>query len=319
MGGRTTFALAAAGAVAVAVGVAESGCAPPPASAPAEPVYTGPPGGPGEEGEPGSGEGEWESGQESAESGPRSEPGTEPGSESGSESGPGTGSESGSGSGSESEPGLESASASPGASPTGPPAGGHTRPRAGATGSASAFEAGVAAAVNRLRRDPAGFAAALGRHRQNYQENYLYLPGVDSPIITVEGVRAVDEAIAVARRLKPRPELRLSPGLSRAARDHAIEIGRHGTVDHDGRDGSQPHQRMDRHGRIQGLSGENIGTGYGDAATMVMSLFIDDGIRSRGHRVNFLEPEYGTFGVGCAPHRRFGTVCVIDFAAGFRE
>jgi uncharacterized protein YkwD len=177
----------------------------------------------------------------------------------------------------------------------------------------------VVAAVNTLRRDPPGYAGTLAKHRRNYHDNYLYLPGVDAPILTVEGVRAVDEAIKAARRAKPRAELRLSSGLSRAARAHAIEIGRAGTVDHDGRDGSQPLQRMERHGRVVGLSGENIGTGWGGAAVMVMSLFIDDGVIGRGHRVNLLEPEYRVFGVGCAAHKRFGTVCVLDFAAGYRE
>ncbi|HWM86312.1 MAG TPA: CAP domain-containing protein [Kofleriaceae bacterium] len=189
----------------------------------------------------------------------------------------------------------------------------------GKGGGLTPFEAGVVATVNRLRRDPAGFADSLKRHRRNYHQNYLYLPGVDAPILTAEGTAAVDEAIAAARRARPRPELRLSPGLSRAARAHAIEIGRAGTVDHSSRDGSEPHTRMERHGRIRGLSGENIGTGWGDSATMVMGLFIDDGVRGRGHRVNLLEPEYRVIGVGCARHRRFGTVCVMDLAAGFRE
>jgi uncharacterized protein YkwD len=132
-------------------------------------------------------------------------------------------------------------------------------------------------------------------------------------------VAAVDEAIDAARRAPRLPELRLSAGLSRAARAHAAEIGRLGTVDHDGRDGSEPLQRMERHGRVTGLSGENIGTGWGGADVMVLGLFIDDGVEGRGHRVNLLERDYRVIGVGCAPHRRFGTVCVLDMAAGFRE
>ena len=275
-----TLALAAAGA---------AGCVVPSSQPAQEPRYSGPPGAHGQGGAEG-GE-EWE-----PESGP----------EPGSESGPGPGPESG-----------------PGPHPGGlePEADGESEAaaKAGRASGLTPFEAGVVAAVNRLRRDPRGYAAALERHRRNYHENYLYLPGVDAPILTVEGVLAVDEAIAAARRAKPRSELRVSRGLSRAARAHAVEIGRAGTVDHDGRDGSQPHQRMERHGRVVGLSGENIGTGWGDSAVMVMSLFIDDGVIGRGHRVNLLEPEYRVVGVGCAAHKRFGTVCVLDLAADFRE
>ncbi len=266
-----------------------AGCVAPAAQPVSEPRYDGPPGAYGEEGG-GSGS---ESGSET-ESGP------------GSESGPGTESGPETESGAASDPGVEGAES-------------EAADRPGRGQGLTPFEAGVVAAVNRLRRDPRAYAAALERHRRNYHENYLYLPGLDAPILTVEGVRAVDEAIRAARRARPRAELRLSPGLSRGARAHAIEIGRAGTVEHDGRDGSQPLQRMERHGRVLGLSGENIGTGWGDSGVMVMSLFIDDGVIGRGHRVNLLESEYRVFGVGCSAHKRFGTVCVIDLAADFRE
>jgi uncharacterized protein YkwD len=192
-------------------------------------------------------------------------------------------------------------------------------PRRSAAAGMSEFESALAATVNRLRREPAWLAGRLTRLRRNYEGDYLMLPGVDSPILTSEGTAAVDEAIASARRAKPRPELRLSPGLNRAARAHAVEIGRAGTLDHTSRDGSEPHQRMGRHGRVLGLSGENIGTGYGDGEIMALSLFIDDGVPGRGHRVNLLEDDFRVFGVGCARHGRYGNVCVIDFAGGFRE
>lgn len=181
------------------------------------------------------------------------------------------------------------------------------------------FEAELAATVNRMRRDPAWLAARLARLRRNYEGDYLNLPGVDAPILTSEGTAAVDEAIATARRSKPRPELRLSPGLTRAARAHAVEIGGAGTLDHSGRDGSEPYERMGRHGKVTGLSGENIGTGYGDGEVMALSLYIDDGVPGRGHRRNLLEGDFRVFGVGCARHGRYGNVCVLDFAGGFRE
>jgi uncharacterized protein YkwD len=183
----------------------------------------------------------------------------------------------------------------------------------------SAFEADVAAAASRFRRDPRWLAGALGRYRQYYRGRQIHLPGLDAAILTQEGVAAVDEAIAAARRAKRRPRLRLSAGLSRAAREHARELGRLGTLDHSGRDGSQPPERMARHGRVVGPSGENIGTGWGDAEIMVLGLFVDDGVRGRGHRVNLLEPAYRVIGVGCAPHRQYGTVCVLDLAGELRE
>jgi uncharacterized protein YkwD len=41
-------------------------------------------------------------------------------------------------------------------------------------------------------------------------------------------------------------------------------------------------------------------------------------VRDRGHRKTLLNPAFRKVGVACAPHR-YGKVCVLDFAAGFKE
>ncbi|ACY17359.1 CAP domain-containing protein [Haliangium ochraceum] len=189
----------------------------------------------------------------------------------------------------------------------------------GAAAGMSPLERGIVAEMNRMRRAPRAYAADLSRYRSYYQGALLRLPGQEIPIQTFEGPKAVDEAIAVAKRTKPLPELRLSAGLSRAARAHAEELGAAGTLDHTGRDGSSPFQRMARHGTIMGMAGENIGTAHEDPSIMVLDLFVDDGVQNRGHRENLLSSRYHVVGVGCAPHRRFGTVCVIDYAEGFSD
>jgi uncharacterized protein YkwD len=49
---------------------------------------------------------------------------------------------------------------------------------------------------------------------------------------------------------------------------------------------------------------------------VVMSLIIDDGVPSRGHRENTLNPKFSCSGVGAAPHAKFNHVFTIDFAGG---
>lgn len=186
-------------------------------------------------------------------------------------------------------------------------------------GELAALEQGMVEEINRLRQDPRAFARALSTYRTYYDGPFLRLPGQQVPLRTFEGVAAVDEAIAAARKGKPARPLRSSPGLSRAARAHAQEIGRAGSIDHAGADGTSPFARMKRHGVVVGMSGENIGTGHAEADIMVMDLFIDDGVSSRGHRANLIEPSYGVVGVGCAPHRAYHIVCVMDFAEDFTE
>jgi uncharacterized protein YkwD len=186
--------------------------------------------------------------------------------------------------------------------------------------SMSELERAIAEEINRMRRNPRAWAATLQRYRGYYDGRFLRVPGSEIPIQTFEGVAAVDEAIAAARASKPLPEMRVSPGLGRAAREHAKEIGAAGTLDHYGKNGSTPFDRMKRQGRLEGMAGENIGTAiHGAGELVVIDLFVDDGVEGRGHRTNLLQPRYLVVGVGCAPHKAYGVICVLDFAEGFEE
>ncbi len=220
------------------------------------------------------------------------------------------------------EPSAPPAPASPPATAPSPPAapsaptGDAAFEAAAKAAGMTALERGIVLETNRLRSNPRAFRADLRAYRARYDGVLLRLPG-QVAIQTFEGPAAVDEAIAAARDAEPAPALKLSAGLSRAARAHAEAIGAAGTIEHRGADGSGPYDRMARHGRVGGMSGENIGTGHDDASLMVIDLFVDDGVPSRGHRDNLLEPRYRVVGVGCAPHSRYRTVCVFDFAEAF--
>jgi uncharacterized protein YkwD len=182
----------------------------------------------------------------------------------------------------------------------------------------SPIERQVALALDDLRRDPPGYAAALSAHRARFDGDEVTVPGEAVPIRTVEGTAAVDEAIAVVRRTSPIAPMVVSSALSRIARSHAERIGAAGTLDHDSPDGA-PHERMGAAGRLGGQSGENIGTGYADGGMMLLSLVVDDGVGGRGHRKNLLEPAFRVVGIGCAAHRAYRWVCVLDLAESFAE
>ena len=62
------------------------------------------------------------------------------------------------------------------------------------------LEAGILAALNELRGDPAGYAEVLREQRRYYQGNILAIPGFPE-LLTQEGVRPVDEAIKVLRSM----------------------------------------------------------------------------------------------------------------------
>lgn len=181
------------------------------------------------------------------------------------------------------------------------------------------LERQIVAAVNRLRRDPRAFAAELERYRTFIDGNLVRFPDRDRPVIAHEGVAAVDEALAAIRRVDPLPQLEVSAGLTRAARAHAVDVGRAGHIEHVGSDGSQPHQRMARFGELLGYSAENINTRHRRGLWAVIDLFVDDGVKSRGHRLNLIGKAYRHIGVGCAPHIKWEVVCVMDLAEDFQD
>lgn len=56
-------------------------------------------------------------------------------------------------------------------------------------------------------------------------------------------------------------------------------------VSHDGSDGSKVWDRMERYGVPSGTMGENLSFGKSRGDEYMTSLFIDDGVPDRGHRI----------------------------------
>jgi uncharacterized protein YkwD len=173
----------------------------------------------------------------------------------------------------------------------------------------------VLAALNRARTDPAGFSAVLQQYRARMQGKRYLKPGTTNAwIITQEGTAAVDEAIVVLRATAPLPPLSVNQGLALAALDQVAWQGPRGEIGHGGQDGSSPSDRLIRHGVRKRMSGENISYGA-DGLQVVIDLIVDDGVASRGHRNNVLNPYFRQVGIAIGPHRRYGTMCVMELAS----
>ncbi len=187
---------------------------------------------------------------------------------------------------------------------------GSSRPPAG-TGPAVVRE------MNRARQHPEIYASYLIEMRGQFQGKNLVLPG--RPVLrTREGVAAVDDAIRFLRRAKPLAPLAFSEGMARAAAEHVAEQAG-GGMGHRGFGGSDPGERLSRHGTWSGRWGENISYGKSTAREIVLALIIDDGLRARKHRKNIFNPAFSVAGAAVGPHARYRTVCSIDFAGGYAE
>jgi uncharacterized protein YkwD len=181
----------------------------------------------------------------------------------------------------------------------------------------SQLEKDIILEINKLRADPARYAteyiAPLARH---YDRRLLHYPG-DQKVLTHEGVSALHECVRVLKRQQPLPIMHPSHGLTLAARDHVNDQSKSGKTGHTGGDGSSMSDRIERYGKWQVRIAENIIYGGSMAQQVVIYLLIDDGVRDRGHRKNFLNPDFKMVGVATGSHPKFGTMSVMDFAGGF--
>jgi len=129
----------------------------------------------------------------------------------------------------------------------------------------------------------------------------------------------VTECVKVMNAQQPLAPFQPSKGLTRAAKDHSSTQSLTNQVGHAGTDGSSPFDRIKRYGSYM-TAGENIDYGCSSAREIVVSLLVDDGVESRGHRKNIMNKNYTTVGVGYADaHKVYRCMCVIDFTGKFDE
>ena len=171
--------------------------------------------------------------------------------------------------------------------------------------------------INKLRSNPAEYAMEyIAPLTGKFQRKLLYYPG-DKPLQTKEGASALRECIRELKNQKPLPLLYPSLGLSRAAGDHVKDQSQTGRIGHRGSDHSSSKARIERHGIWKTKIAENIAYGGINARQVVIYLLIDDGVRDRGHRKNFLDPKFKRIGIATGSHPDYGNMTVMDFAGDF--
>ena len=103
--------------------------------------------------------------------------------------------------------------------------------------------------------------------------------------------------------------------LTSVAQGHARKSGEKGTTGH-----------QDFNKRFEALLGnpynhvgENCSYGYEQAIDIVISLLIDEGVKSLGHRKNILADDFNSIGVAIRPHKSYRTNCVMTFGSRDRS
>lgn len=180
------------------------------------------------------------------------------------------------------------------------------------------LESEVTAELNAVRANPRSYVPYLSQLLTMFNGKLLSRPGWPVPVQTVEGPSAVREAIAALNAQAAEPQLAVASGLASAAHDLASDQSRTGATGHTASDGAGPPQRIDRYGTWGVSYSENVDYGqFTSGREVVEDLIMDDGVPDRGHRRNIFDPSARVVGVACAPHPKYGSVCVIDQAGSF--
>jgi uncharacterized protein YkwD len=180
------------------------------------------------------------------------------------------------------------------------------------------LEQDVILELNKVRSNPKRYAEDyLEDLRTAFNGKLFIYPGQD-PVKSQEGIRPLEECIKVLKKTPPRPILKPSEGLSKAAAELMKDQQKYGGIGHISRKGLNPQKRIEKYGEWNICSSEDITYGSFEARQIVISLLIDDGVPNRGHRENILNPCSRYAGVSHGGHPSYETMCVIDYAGEYK-
>lgn len=155
------------------------------------------------------------------------------------------------------------------------------------------------------------------KHVQSYLEvlrnNILYLPN-RIPTRLSEGKTVIVEAVDFLKSSENSTPLTISEPLSQVAKSQLSDLLEDPKLGHYGKDGADLGTRLKRFGKLNGPASENIVYGESNARQAVITMLIDNGVKSRLHRLNILNPNYLIVGIGCGKTEKALPICVLVFA-----
>lgn len=172
--------------------------------------------------------------------------------------------------------------------------------------------------LNNLRKDPSSIIPHLEAIRKQFKGEVLYRPG-EIPLQTCEGVVAIDECIEELKKAEPLGPVERVNSLDNAARAHCNDIGPKGLTSHDGTDGSNCSDRIERFCEWEDTCAENLDFGSKNGLHCLLSLLIDDGVQGRGHRKNMMNPAIKYVGIAGGAHKEYEGCLVLNLVGNYRD
>ena len=127
-------------------------------------------------------------------------------------------------------------------------------------------------------------------------------------------VAALEDLTDYMLRMETLPALETAKGLTKCAAEWVKISGPVGYVGHE----QTISTRFKKYCSYASYS-ENCSYGYSTGKEIVIALLVDDGVEGHGHRDNILSRANKNVGAAIGPHKKYGTMCCIDFAYGYQE
>ena len=171
--------------------------------------------------------------------------------------------------------------------------------------------------LNQLRANPSNFLSKLRDSSKYFKDKIYHVPD-EAPIQTFEGASSLNDAIQFLKKQKPLPELTLNKDISQACKDHLNDIGPKGLTTHEGSDGSNIGERIEKYCEWDGATAQNLDFGFKKPENILLNMIIDDGVKERYQRLNLFNPEFKFVGIAIAPHKEYEICVAIGFCKGVR-
>lgn len=151
------------------------------------------------------------------------------------------------------------------------------------------------------------------------EPTYLLSREGEYTVRSTEGPYALKECIDVIQNIEGSLQpINLNKNLTKAAKLHLNDISINGTISHEGSDGSNVVQRIEKFCEWEDVCCENIDFGTKKAINILTNFLIDDGVKSRGHRNNLLNNSIKNIGIAFGTHKKYMFCCVLVFAGNIR-
>lgn len=193
---------------------------------------------------------------------------------------------------------------------------GQNLPKTG--GMPAEFEQALLKEINEVRANPLKYISYLEEYKRGFRGNTAYLPNGQA-ITTNEGIAAVDDAIAFLKSLKKLPPYTVSKGLLSAANSQLADLQTDSSLGHYGKDGKSLPQRLSNFGSYGSFTAENITYFPLSPREIVITMIIDDGVKSRSHRKNIFSENFKHVGPAFGKGLKGENLCVLIFADIFKE